>query len=60
MEYVDVTPTWEEITPILIFVLENGAPEGQEFAKRELLRMAKLADLYIESQEKNRGLRSIH
>lgn len=51
MESVDVTPTWEEITPTLLAILQNGQAEGRDFALKELLRMAKLADLYVESQK---------
>jgi len=36
--YVDATPTWAAILPMLTTALENGTPEGQRIAKEELAR----------------------
>lgn len=44
MEYVDVTPTWRAIVPLLLAAVEAGSDE----ARRELYRMADLADRYVE------------
>lgn len=40
--YVDITPTWREILPALVALLDN--PITQSDALMELSRMAKLAD----------------
>lgn len=49
-EQVDVTPSWEGIVPALWAVLENpGAPrESHATIERELMKMARLADKYVE------------
>lgn len=44
MEYIDCTPTWEGILPVLLTLLENGNAQGKATAKAELVKMAKLAD----------------
>lgn len=48
----DITPTWEEITPLLARILRDADAVGQENALAELLRMARLADLYAAQQTK--------
>jgi hypothetical protein len=45
---IDITPTWESVTPILIAALRSGTFEGQRIATEELLRMARLADETVE------------
>ena len=47
---IDMTPTWAGILPVLLLCVENSSPEGAQIAREELLRMAKLADLYVASQ----------
>ena len=49
---IDMTPTWEEITPLLARILRDADAVGQENALEELLRMARLADLYAAQQTK--------
>lgn len=49
---IDITPTWEEITPLLARILRDADAVGQENALEELLRMARLADLYAAQQTK--------
>jgi hypothetical protein len=44
MRTIDLTPTWREIMPALIAVLQNGTTEGQDMARAELLRLADIAD----------------
>ena len=44
--YVDVTPTWAAILPVLLHVIKNGSVEGRRMATEELQRMAEAADLY--------------
>lgn len=48
MESVDVTPTWRAIVPLLIAAVEAGSGE----ARKELYRMAELADRYVAIAEK--------
>ena len=51
-DYINITPTWEEIAPALIAVLEDGSDHGRDQARREIIRMAKIADLYVKAQGK--------
>jgi hypothetical protein len=44
-QYVDMTPTWREILPALIALLDN--PQTQQTALDELTKMAGAADRYI-------------
>lgn len=46
-KYVDVTPTWSQIVPTLIHLIENSTSAGRECAFDELMRMAKLADMQV-------------
>lgn len=48
MEYVDLTPTWRAVVPLLIAAVEAGSSE----ARKELYRMAGLADRYVAMTEK--------
>ena len=48
--YIDVTPTWEAILPVLVTILEDGTEKGKRAATSELQRMAKLADRYVTLQ----------
>ena len=45
MQTVDLTPTWQEILPALIILLEN--PKSRQVALDELSRMARLADQQV-------------
>lgn len=45
MQTVDLTPTWREILPALISLLEN--PNTRQLALDELSRMARLADQQV-------------
>lgn len=47
IEYVDVTPTWSEILPVLL----AGAEHGVQAAREELHRMARLADAYVAAKK---------
>jgi len=47
-EYIDMTPTWSAMTPIMLHAIENGTMEDSKKALREEIgRMAKLADLWV-------------
>ncbi len=41
---IDLTPTWSQMLSTLLFLYEEGTPEGRANATAELQRMAKLAD----------------
>jgi len=43
-EYIDATPTWSGILPVLLTVLHDGNLDGKRMAGEELRRMAMLAD----------------
>lgn len=49
---VDLTPSWEEILPGLLAVLQDGNSLGRNLAKVQLYRMAKVADQYVELTKK--------
>lgn len=44
MKTIDITPTWEEIMPVIIMAIENGTSEGKESAKEELMELARKVD----------------
>ena len=48
---IDVTPTWEQITPMLARILRDADAVGHDNALEELLRMARLADAYVASRK---------
>ena len=50
-QYIDMTPTWEGLLPYLLVIMRDGTFSAQQTARKELTRMAKLADLYVESQK---------
>lgn len=48
MEYVDCTPTWRGILPLLVELATNaGTSEARETAWKELRRMAEIADKMV-------------
>ena len=52
VEYIDLTPTWEEITPVMIHIIRSSTdPKSRKTVEDEILRMAKLADLYVALQK---------
>jgi len=49
---IDITPKWQAVLPILTATLKGPSDfKAIEFAEIELLRMAKLADLYVEQEK---------
>lgn len=50
VEYIDMTPTWEGILPILLDRVVHGNFNAKDLASTELRRMARLADKYVASQ----------
>lgn len=51
VEYIDITPTWEGILPILLDRVEYGDFNAKDLASTELRRMAQLADKYVALQK---------
>ena len=50
--YVDVTPSWEVMAHMMSLLITEGATaEARQTGRDELIRMARLADLYVASQE---------
>ena len=47
---IDLTPAWAGVLPVLLLGYAEGTPEGQRLARKELERMARLADLYVAGQ----------
>lgn len=52
-QYIDVTPTWEQIVPALLEILKSGTGESKAFAVEEITRMAKLADRHLATLKDN-------
>lgn len=48
---LDITPTWSSILPVLLTAYSDHPP-SMALVEGELKRMAQLADLYVEHQEK--------
>ena len=47
-EYKDATPTWEGITSSLLLIYEGSEkPSNRQWAKDEILKMARLADQFL-------------
>lgn len=46
VKYVDVTPTWRGVLPLLLTGYEHGNAKGRAMAAQELDNMARCADLY--------------
>lgn len=51
---VDCTPSWEHVLPLFISAIETDDYDSKSYkaAVAELERMAKIADLYVQSQKK--------
>lgn len=47
---IDITPTWESLAPVMIDIIKNpdASFQSTKIAKEELLKMARVADKYIE------------
>lgn len=51
MQKIDIGPkTWTEVLPLLLALLECGTASGKKYAKEELLRMARVADLKLKGE----------
>ena len=47
MKTIDMTPTWQATSRMLILAFESGSDNAKEVAKAELLRMGQLLDLNL-------------
>lgn len=54
MEYVDVTPTWEALVPLLVEIIRNGDYQARWNAEDEFKRMARAADQAVRMQREGR------
>ena len=47
---IDITPTWEALAPVMIDIIKNphASFQSTKIAKEELLKMARVADKYVE------------
>ena len=47
---IDITPTWESLAPVMIDIIKNphASFQSTKIAKEELLKMARVADKYVE------------
>ena len=57
VEKIDLTPTWESIAGVIELGLTNGNENARAIARLELLRMARVADLYVASQKEKEDRR---
>jgi len=48
MKTIDITPTWRVAASLIALVLEDGNEKGKAGARAELLRMADLADKWVQ------------
>ena len=46
---IDITPTWQSLAPVMIDIIKTSpTPESTKIAEEELLKMARVADKYVE------------
>jgi hypothetical protein len=58
-EYMDLTPTWQEILPVLLELHANATTyEAKKTAFAELNRMAKIADRLVAMQKESNKMES--
>lgn len=43
--------TWVENAPLLLMLIESGNHQGRSYARDEIMRMAKVADMHVSSTE---------
>ncbi len=48
---IDMTPTWQATSRMLILAFENGNDNAKDIAKVQLLRMGKLLDQYVHNDK---------
>ena len=53
---LEIIPTWEETTPLMIEIIRSSnSPKSIQIANEELLKMARVADKYIEISSYKNG-----
>ncbi len=53
---IDITPTWLGLAPVIIDIVKNSpTPESTKIAEEELLKMARVADKYVEISSYDKG-----
>lgn len=57
MRSIDFTPSWLETAEMLAVLFQNGNLEAQQIAHAELIKMAKLADAYVQNEKVKELLR---
>jgi len=57
MKTINITPTWAGITPAMLAIIKNpnASFESQKMIQEEFLKMAKLADSYVEHCKEQEG-----
>ena len=50
-KYIDVTPSWLEMTNVIEALLTEGDFEEKQTARTELRKMAQVADQYVRLQK---------
>ncbi len=48
---IDVTPSWSDLVPAFVMLIENGTAEGRTTAISEIRRMAAIADEAVAAQK---------
>lgn len=48
VETLDLTPSWPEALNVCLLLLEAGTSEGKKTAKEQLLKMAELAQKFVD------------
>lgn len=51
-EIIDPTPSWADVAPMLIAVIEDGSSEGRLNARKELRRMGEILDAHNEALQR--------
>lgn len=52
---VDIAPSWHTTAGICIHLLKKGNAMQKEVAEEELLKMATIADRYVETMRQKKG-----
>lgn len=53
-KYIDITPSWSDITPALLKILEDPESMGKSAVRDELIKMAKVADFWVSHCKQHR------
>ena len=53
MRNIDLTPSWLETAQMLAVLFQSRNFEAQQTAHAELIKMAKLADAYVQNEKVN-------